>query len=122
MHIFQFSCGLARAKKDGYVRKRRGEGEKKEYVEWLFLNKNFEVAMNIKANWVGDFKEGLARIYYNDYIAFIDKTGDEVIKIENKNIDWIDDFQEELARAQFLDGTMGYYDKNGKLIYQTDNV
>ncbi len=54
---------------------------------WLFLGKNFEVVFEINANWVSDFQEDLARVYYDDYIAFIDKTGNEVAKIENKNID-----------------------------------
>ena len=89
---------------------------------WLFLGKNFEVVFEINANWVSDFQENLARVYYDDYIAFIDKTGNEVAKIENNNInniDWIDDFKEGLARAQFKDGTMCYFDKEGKIVYRT---
>jgi hypothetical protein len=121
MHIFQFSEGLARVKKDGYKKKKRKKGEKKDYQGWLFLNKNFEVALNIKANWVSDFKGGLSRVYYDDYIAFINKTGADVVRLDNKNIDWIDDFQEGLARVQFLDGTMGYYDKSGKMLYKTES-
>ncbi len=119
MHIFQFNEGLARVKKAGYAKKKIKKGKKKEYAEWLFLDKNFKVAIELKANWVSDFNEGIARVYYDDYIAFIDKTGNEVAKIENKNIDWIDDFEEGLARAQFLDNTMVYYDKTGKIVYQT---
>jgi hypothetical protein len=119
MYIFQFNEGLARVKKDGYKKKKRKKGEKKEYAEWLFLNKNFESALNLMCNWVGDFKAGLARVNYDDYIAFIDKTGNEVMKIENKNIEWIDDFEEDLARVQFKDGTMGYINKSGKIVFQT---
>ncbi len=119
MHIFQFNEGLARVKKAGYAKKKIKKGKKKEYAEWLFLDKNFEVVFEINANWVSDFQEDLARAYYDDYISFIDKNNNEVARIENNNIDWIDDFKEGLARAQFKDGTMGYFDKEGKIVYQT---
>ncbi|MHB1545049.1 MAG: WG repeat-containing protein [bacterium] len=117
MHLFNFSEGLARIKKSGYVQKKKKKGES-EPEEWVFIDKDFKEALNLHYFWVGDFKDGLARFVSKGYRGFINKAGEEVIVIRIGGIDWIEDFSEGLARVQFLDGSMGYIDLSGNIVYR----
>lgn len=116
MHLFGFSEGLARVKKNGYDnynQKKKGEPETEE---WVFIDKDFKEVLCVFCFWVGDFKDGFARFVSKGYHGFINKAGEEVIKIEG--LEWIEDFSEGLARVQFNDGSMGYLDIGGKIVYK----
>ncbi len=111
-YLYNFSNdGLARVKKD--FKKKR-----KELKEWAFIDKTGKEAIsNLKFLWLWDFKEGMARFVTRTGWGFIDKSGEEVIKIEN--CDWIDDFYDGLARVKFSNGSMGFLNKSGVIVYST---
>lgn len=72
----------------------------------------------VDAEYVGPFKEGLARVYVkgagNSY--YIDRTGKKVFQ-PNSSFDSICDFENGLAKVLY-NGKDAYIDKTGKIIWQ----
>lgn len=64
---------------------------------------------------VGEFNEGYAWVYHDDYIGFVDTKGNLVIQPQ---FDKAYNFSEGLALVQ-KNGLWGFIDKNGKLVIDT---
>ncbi|MCW1331420.1 WG repeat-containing protein [Campylobacter jejuni] len=69
---------------------------------------------NLQFDKVWDFSEGLAKVWLNGKIGFIDKSGEFAIKPE---FDYVEGFREGLAPA-LLNEKWGFIDKSGKIVIE----
>uniref|UniRef100_UPI001F31B696 WG repeat-containing protein n=1 Tax=Campylobacter coli TaxID=195 RepID=UPI001F31B696 len=79
--------------------------------QWSFLDKNGEIAIEPKFDYVWSFSEGLAKVELNGKWGFINKSGKIVIE---PKFDKVWDFREGLATVK-LNGKWGFIDKSGKI-------
>lgn len=67
---------------------------------------------------MGDFREGLARVYLNENMGFIDKTGKPVIPPKFRDFDdkGPSEFYEGLAAVSLPSGRSGYINQAGRMV------
>ncbi|MFL0252462.1 WG repeat-containing protein [Clostridium neuense] len=86
--------------------------------EYVCLDTATGNEFSVDAEYVGEFKEGLARVYVkgegNSY--YIDKTGKKVLQPDS-SFDSIGDFENGLAMVTYK-GKDAYIDKTGKIVWQ----
>jgi hypothetical protein len=97
--------------------------EYKKTSKWGFCDKNKNIVITPKYDFVQPFSEGRALVSLNEKYGFIDEKGNEVISIKYDIIylphglgtDMGDDFIDGLARVK-LNGKWGFINRDGKEI------
>lgn len=86
------------------------------YVKYGYMNHNGQIAIPLRFDSAGNFKEGLAKVGIKDQYGYIDASGQFAIPIQ---FDAADDFNDGVALVK-KGGKLFYVDKSGQVIISSE--